>query len=132
VLDQRELPRLLRVIDRDDVWQRRFPGRRERGKLMLALFAYAGLRHSELLGLDWDDVDVLPQGLAPALAEERGYRMGFVLARQHLALCASYRSRDSPRKRIRSSAAWLADDSNRKCSPRSSSEPRSARDSRSV
>jgi integrase/recombinase XerC len=25
---------------------------------MLALFAYAGLRKSELLGLDWDDVDL--------------------------------------------------------------------------
>ncbi len=25
---------------------------------MLALFAYAGLRRSELLGLDWDDVDL--------------------------------------------------------------------------
>jgi len=58
VLDHRELARLLRVIDREDVWQRRFHGRRERDKLMLALFAYAGLRHSELLGLDWDDVDV--------------------------------------------------------------------------
>ena len=25
---------------------------------MLALFAFAGLRRSELLGLDWDDVDL--------------------------------------------------------------------------
>jgi site-specific recombinase XerD len=58
VLDHRELARLLRVIDREDVWQRRFHGRRERDKLMLALFAYAGLRHSELLGLDWEDIDL--------------------------------------------------------------------------
>src|SRR4051812_41287706 len=57
VLDQRELGRLLRVIDREDVWKRRFHGRRERDKLMLAVFAFAGLRHNELLGLDWDDVD---------------------------------------------------------------------------
>jgi integrase len=27
-------------------------------RLLLALFAYAGLRRSELLGLDWDDVDL--------------------------------------------------------------------------
>jgi integrase/recombinase XerC len=30
----------------------------ERDRLALALFAYAGLRRSELLGLDWDDVDL--------------------------------------------------------------------------
>ena len=58
VLDSRELTRLLRVVERDDVWQRHVPGRRERDRLMLALFAYAGLRKSELLGLDWDDVDL--------------------------------------------------------------------------
>ena len=58
VLDSRELLRLLRVVERDDVWQRHVPGRRERDRLMLALFAYAGLRKSELLGLDWDDVDL--------------------------------------------------------------------------
>jgi integrase/recombinase XerD len=57
VLDQREVGRLLRVIDREDVWKRRFRGRRERDKLMLAVFAFAGLRHNELLCLDWDDVD---------------------------------------------------------------------------
>jgi site-specific recombinase XerD len=58
VLDRRELERLLRVTEREDVWQRHFPGKRERDRLMLALFAYAGLRRSELLGLDWDDVDL--------------------------------------------------------------------------
>jgi integrase/recombinase XerD len=58
VLDSRELTRLLRVVERDDVWRRHVPGRRERDRLMLALFAYAGLRKSELLGLDWDDVDL--------------------------------------------------------------------------
>jgi len=58
VLDRRELRRLLAVADRPDVWQRHFPGKRERDRLMLALFAYAGLRRSELLGLDWNDVDL--------------------------------------------------------------------------
>ncbi len=58
VLDRRELARLLAATEREDVWERHFPGRRERDRLMLALFAYAGLRRSELLGLDWDDVDL--------------------------------------------------------------------------
>jgi site-specific recombinase XerD len=58
VLDRRELERLLAAVERDDVWERHFPGKRERDRLMLALFAYAGLRRSELLGLDWDDVDL--------------------------------------------------------------------------
>jgi integrase/recombinase XerD len=58
VLDSRELARLLRAVERDDVWERRFHGKRERDRLILALFAYAGLRRSELLGLDWDDVDL--------------------------------------------------------------------------
>ncbi len=58
VLDQRELQRLLRVPDSDGVWERVHPGKRERDRLLLTLFAYAGLRRSELLGLDWDDVDL--------------------------------------------------------------------------
>jgi len=58
VLDRGELERLLAVPDRREVWERRFAGRRERDRLLLALFAYAGLRRSELLGLDWDDVDL--------------------------------------------------------------------------
>jgi site-specific recombinase XerD len=58
VLDGRELERLLAAVGRDDVWQRRHPGKRERDRLLLALFAYAGLRRSELLGLDWEDVDL--------------------------------------------------------------------------
>ena len=58
VLDRRELVRLLAATERDDVWKRHFAGKRERDRLMLALFAYAGLRRSELLGLDWDDVDL--------------------------------------------------------------------------
>src|SRR5947208_4795612 len=58
VLDRRELSRLLHAVERDDVWERHFPGKRERDRLLLALFAYAGLRRSELLGLDSDDVDL--------------------------------------------------------------------------
>lgn len=58
VLDQRELQRLLRVPEAEGVWERVHAGKRERDRLLLALFAYAGLRRSELLGLDWDDVDL--------------------------------------------------------------------------
>jgi integrase/recombinase XerC len=58
VLDKRELARLLRSVDREDVWLRVHPGKRERDRLLLALFAYAGLRRSELLGLDVEDLDL--------------------------------------------------------------------------
>jgi site-specific recombinase XerD len=58
ILDRAELLRLLVGPDREDVWQRLHPGKRERDRLLLALFAYGGLRHSELLGLDWDDIDL--------------------------------------------------------------------------
>jgi site-specific recombinase XerD len=53
-----ELERLLAQPARDDVWERHFPGKPERDRLLLALMAYAGLRRSELLGLEWDDVDL--------------------------------------------------------------------------
>jgi integrase/recombinase XerC len=58
ILDQRELTRLLDAPSREDVWQRRHAGKVERDRLLLALFAYGGLRRSELLGLDIDDVDL--------------------------------------------------------------------------
>ena len=58
MLDRRELARLLDAAERDDVWKRKYHGKRERDRLLLALFAYAGLRRSELLGLDWEDVDL--------------------------------------------------------------------------
>jgi len=58
VLDRRELARLLATTESEELWQRNFPGKRERDRLMLALFAFAGLRRSELLGLDWDDVNL--------------------------------------------------------------------------
>ena len=58
VLDRTETIRLLDMPGREGVWQRQFHGKAERDRLMLALFAYAGLRRSELLGLDWDDVDL--------------------------------------------------------------------------
>ena len=58
VLDRRELARLLQATELNDVWKRNHDGKRERDRLLLALFAYAGLRRSELLGLDWQDVDL--------------------------------------------------------------------------
>ena len=58
VLDRRELALLLDATERADVWKRKHDGKRERDRLLLALFAYAGLRRSELLGLDWTDVDL--------------------------------------------------------------------------
>jgi site-specific recombinase XerD len=58
VLDRKELARLLDAPARGDVWQRHFAGKAERDRLLLALFAYSGLRRSELLALDWDDVDL--------------------------------------------------------------------------
>jgi len=57
VLDRKELSRLLDMPGREGVWTRVHAGKRERDRLLLALFAYGGLRRSELLGLDWDDVD---------------------------------------------------------------------------
>jgi site-specific recombinase XerD len=54
-----ELERLLAQPGRDGVWERHFPGKPERDRLLLTLMAYAGLRRSELLGLEWDDVDLL-------------------------------------------------------------------------
>jgi site-specific recombinase XerD len=58
VLDRRELARLLGATGRDDVWKRTHDGKQQRDRLLVALFAYAGLRRSELLGLDWHDVDL--------------------------------------------------------------------------
>jgi site-specific recombinase XerD len=58
VLDRRELGRLLAMPERGKVWEREHAGKRERDRLLLALFAYSGLRRAELLGLDWDDIDL--------------------------------------------------------------------------
>jgi site-specific recombinase XerD len=58
VLDRAELSRLLDVPGREGVWTRLHAGKVERDRLLLALFAYSGLRRSELLGLDCDDVDL--------------------------------------------------------------------------
>jgi site-specific recombinase XerD len=58
VLTLRELERLLAQPDRAGVWERQFPGKPERDRLLLAVMAYGGLRRSELVGLDWDDVDL--------------------------------------------------------------------------
>jgi site-specific recombinase XerD len=58
ILDRTELFRLLEAPSREGVWKRVHPGKRERDRLLLALFAYGGLRHSELLGLDRHDIDL--------------------------------------------------------------------------
>src|SRR5215204_6563759 len=57
-LTMAELERLLAQPARDDLWERHFPGKPERDRLLLALMAYGGLRRGELVGLDWDDVDL--------------------------------------------------------------------------
>src|SRR5207244_2816739 len=41
-----------------DVWRRLHAGKVERDRLLLALFAYGGLRRSELPCLDCDDLDL--------------------------------------------------------------------------
>jgi site-specific recombinase XerD len=58
VLTMRELERLIAATGRNEIWERHFHAKPERDRLLLALMAYAGLRRSELLGLDWDDVDL--------------------------------------------------------------------------
>jgi site-specific recombinase XerD len=58
VLDRHELRRLLEAPAREGLWKRVHPGKLERDRLLLALFAYGGLRRSELLGLDVDDIDL--------------------------------------------------------------------------
>jgi site-specific recombinase XerD len=58
IIDRTELWCLLSMPGREGVWSRVHRGKRERDQLLLALFAYGGLRHSELLGLDWDDIDL--------------------------------------------------------------------------
>jgi site-specific recombinase XerD len=58
VLTMGELERLLAQPGRDELWERHFHRKPERDRLPLALMAYAGLRRSELLGLDWNDVDL--------------------------------------------------------------------------
>ncbi len=40
------------------MWKRLHAGKVQRDRLLLALFSYGGLRRSELLGLDVDDVDL--------------------------------------------------------------------------
>jgi site-specific recombinase XerD len=58
ILDRAELSRLLDVPGKQGVWLRVHPGKVQRDRLLLALFAYRRLRRSELLGLDCDDVDL--------------------------------------------------------------------------
>lgn len=58
VLTMRELQRLLAQPGRPEVWERHFSGKPERDRLLLTVMAYGGLRRGELVGLDWDDVDM--------------------------------------------------------------------------
>jgi site-specific recombinase XerD len=58
VLDRAELSRLLDAPGREGIWERVHAGKVERDRLLLALFSYGGLRRSELLGVDLDDVDL--------------------------------------------------------------------------
>ena len=58
VLTMGELERLLAQPARAELWERHFDGKPERDRLLLAVMAYGGLRRSELLGLDWDDLDL--------------------------------------------------------------------------
>jgi integrase len=48
MLDRAELSRLLDAPGREGVWERVHPGKLERDRLLLALFAYAGLRHCQV------------------------------------------------------------------------------------
>jgi integrase/recombinase XerD len=57
VLDRAELSRLLDVPGQAGVWTRQHAGKVQRDRLLLALFAYGGLRRSELLALDCEDID---------------------------------------------------------------------------
>lgn len=58
VLDRAELSRLLEVPGKPGVWTRVHAGKMQRDRLLLALFAYGGLRRAEIIGLDVDDVDL--------------------------------------------------------------------------
>jgi site-specific recombinase XerD len=58
VLYRTELSRLLDVPGKEGVWKRMHAGKVERDRRLLALFAYGGLRRSELLGLDCEDIDL--------------------------------------------------------------------------
>src|SRR4051812_41596810 len=57
-LTMRELERLLAQPQRPGVYERQFAGKPERDRLLLAVMAYGGLRRGEMIGLDWDDVDL--------------------------------------------------------------------------
>jgi integrase len=84
-----ELERLLAAPARDELSERHLHGKWERDRLLLASFAYAGLRRSELLGLAWDDVDLSRRLLYVRRA--KGGRQGVVPIHPALApLFATY------------------------------------------
>jgi site-specific recombinase XerD len=95
VLDRSELSRLLQMPGRHGVWSRVHSGKPERDRLLLALFAYGGLRRSELLGLDWDDVDLERRLIRVRVA--KGGRQRVVPIHPGLVpLLLEYRSTRSP------------------------------------
>jgi hypothetical protein len=64
-LDRRELARLLDVPGQAGVWKRVHAGKRERDRLLLAVFSYGGLRRSELLGLSCSGTSTSTRHSAP-------------------------------------------------------------------
>ncbi|MHB1468694.1 MAG: tyrosine-type recombinase/integrase [Solirubrobacteraceae bacterium] len=49
---------MLDIPGKPSVWERVHVGKVERGRLLLALFTYGGLRRAKIIGLDTDDVDL--------------------------------------------------------------------------
>jgi site-specific recombinase XerD len=95
VLDRSELSRLLGTPGRAGVWSRVHAGKAERDRLLLALFAYGGLRRSELLGLDWDDVDLERRLIRVRVAKGGRQRM-LPLHPGLVPLLAAYRATRAP------------------------------------
>jgi site-specific recombinase XerD len=58
VLTMGELQRLLAQLSRDELWERHFPRQGGARSAPTRLMTDAGLRRSELLGPEWDDVDL--------------------------------------------------------------------------
>ncbi|TML00284.1 MAG: hypothetical protein E6G34_01995 [Actinobacteria bacterium] len=120
VLDRRELSRLFDTPCYDGVWVRGHAGKLERDRLLLALFAYAGLRRSELLGLDWDDVD-LDRRLIRVRNAKGGRACGAAVPRPGAASARlprhAYAARSPGAVRGRARQPPLPDDPHRHLSP---------------
>ncbi len=97
VLDRAELPPLLDVPGKKGVWKRLKAGKVERDRLLLALFSYGGLRRSELLGLDVDDVDLDRRLIRVRNAKGGRQRVvpihpGLVPLSSHISQCARHQA----------------------------------------